>query len=60
MKRLTLITTIFMPLSVLTGLGGVNFIHMPFGSRLAFGGLLASLIVVPLAMWFWFRSRKWM
>jgi magnesium transporter len=27
MKRLTSSTTIFMPLSVLTGLGGVNFIH---------------------------------
>jgi magnesium transporter len=60
MKRLTLITTIFMPLSVLTGLGGVNFNHMPFESPVAFGALLASIAIVPVAMWLWFRSRKWM
>jgi magnesium transporter len=60
MKRLTLITTIFMPLSVLTGLGGVNFKHMPFDSPVAFGALLLSIVAVPLGMWMWFRSRKWM
>ncbi len=60
MKRLTLITTIFMPLSVITGLGGVNFKHMPFENPVAFGALVGSLVVVPLAMWLWFRSRKWM
>jgi magnesium transporter len=60
MKRLTLIATIFMPLTVITGLGGVNFEHMPFKSPLAFGILMVSLIAVPLGMWLWFRSRKWM
>ena len=59
MKRLTLITTIFMPLSVLTGLGGVNFKHMPFESPVAFGALLLSIVAVPVAMWLWFKSRKW-
>jgi magnesium transporter len=60
MKRLTLIATIFMPLSVITGLGGVNFEHMPFKSPVAFGMLLASLIFVPIGMWLWFRGRKWL
>jgi magnesium transporter len=60
MKRLTLIATIFMPLSVIAGLGGVNFRHMPFDSPLAFGILLVSMVVVPLGMWIWFKSRKWM
>jgi magnesium transporter len=60
MKRLTLIATIFMPLSVITGLGGVNFEHMPFKSPVAFGILLASLLLVPVGMWFWFKNRKWM
>jgi len=60
MKRLTLIATIFMPLSVIAGLGGVNFRHMPFDSPLAFGILLVSMVVVPLGMLIWFKSRKWM
>lgn len=60
MKRLTLIATIFMPLSVLTGLGGVNFRHMPFESPVAFGLLLASIVFVPVSMWLWFKSRRWM
>ena len=58
-KRLTLIVTIFMPLSVIAGLGGVNFRHMPFNSPLAFGIFLVSIVVVPLGMWLWLKSRKW-
>jgi magnesium transporter len=60
MKRLTLIATIFMPLAVITGLGGVNFEHMPFKSPIAFGLLLLSMIIVPVAMWLWFKRQKWM
>jgi magnesium transporter len=60
MKRLTLIATIFMPLSVITGLGGVNFKHMPFDNPVAFAVLLLSLLLVPTGMWLWFKSRKWM
>jgi magnesium transporter len=60
MKRLTLIATIFMPLTVITGLGGVNFRHMPFDNPVAFGVLVASLVLVPLGMWLWFRSQRWM
>jgi len=60
MKRLTLITTIFMPLSVITGVGGMNFKHMPFENPVAFGILLASLVFVPTGMWLWFRGRKWL
>jgi len=60
MKRLTLIATIFLPLSVIAGLGGINFRHMPFDSPLAFGILLVSMVVVPLGMFIWFKSRKGM
>lgn len=60
MKRLTLIATIFMPLSVITGLGGINFRHMPFDSPMAFTILLLSLVAVPIGMLIWFRMKKWM
>ncbi len=60
MKRLTLIATIFMPLTVITGLGGVNFRHMPFDNPIAFVLLLISMILVPVGMLIWFKSRKWL
>jgi len=53
-----LIVTIFMPLSVIAGLGGVNFRHMPFDSPVAFGVLITSMVAVPLGMWIWFKTRK--
>ncbi len=59
MKRLTLIATIFMPISFLVGLGGVNFQQMPFDSPLAFGVLVVFLILVPTSMLVWFWRSRW-
>lgn len=59
MKRLTAITTIFMPLTFLTGFFGMNFEHLPFQSAIAFGVALAGLVVVPWAMWVWLRRAHW-
>lgn len=60
MKRLTIVATIFMPLSFLAGVGGMNFVHLPFGSDLALYGLLVLMLVVPFGMLVYFRRRKWM
>jgi magnesium transporter len=57
-KRLILIVTIFMPLSVIAGLGGMNFRQMPFDSPVAFGVLLISMVAVPLGIWLWFKTRQ--
>jgi magnesium transporter len=59
MKRLTLIATIFMPLSFLVGFGGMNFQQLPFGSPHAFAALLALLFIVPIGMMIWFWRSKW-
>ena len=60
MKRLTLLTTIFMPISFLVGFGGMNFIDwIPFSSPIAFGIMIALLILVPTGMLLWFRRSKW-
>lgn len=59
MKRLTLFTTIFMPISFLVGLGGMNFVQMPFNSSLAFGIIIGLIIAVPIIMVIWFRRSKW-
>jgi magnesium transporter len=59
MKRLTLITTVFMPISFLVGFGGMNFAHIPFDDVRAFGVMLALLIVTPILMALWFWRSKW-
>ncbi len=65
MKTLTIITTIFMPLSFLTGFFGMNF----FGpgnqlnhwtSSLAFYVVLAIFMILPVSMFLWMRKRDWM
>jgi magnesium transporter len=59
MKRLTLIATIFMPISFLAGLGGMNFQQLPFDNPAAFVIMLALLALVPTAMLVWFWRSKW-
>lgn len=60
MKRLTLLTTIFMPISFIVGFGGMNFTQwIPFDSPIVFAVLMAALIVVPVGMLMWFRRSKW-
>jgi magnesium transporter len=60
MKRLTLIATIFMPLTFITGFGGMNFNHIPFNDAKAFALLVIIMILVPALMWFWFKKKKWL
>jgi len=60
MKRLTLITTIFMPISFLVGFGGMNFQQMPFDNPIAFGILITLLVIAPITMFVWFWRSRWM
>jgi magnesium transporter len=64
MKTLTLITTIFMPISFLVGFFGMNYFAAPiqFGvwtSMPSFAVTLLILILTPLGFFFWFRRRAW-
>ena len=65
MKTLTLITTIFMPISFLVGFFGMNYFTPPvlFGewtSLPSFALTLFVLTLTPLAFFIWFRRRKWL
>jgi magnesium transporter len=64
MKTLTIITTLFMPISFLTGFFGMNFFEPVAGltnwtSRVSFGFMLVIFIAVPIGMIFWMRRRTW-
>ncbi|HOG45159.1 MAG TPA: magnesium/cobalt transporter CorA [Anaerolineae bacterium] len=61
MKWLTAVTTIFMPLTLLAGIYGMNFRHMPeLEWRYGYVGLLAVMAVTAAAMAYWFKRRGWM
>jgi magnesium transporter len=60
MKTLTVITTIFMPLTFIAGIYGMNFRYMPeldwgWGYYAALGLMLA----IGAGMYAWFRSKGW-
>ncbi len=57
MRRLTVISTIFLPLTFLSGFFGMNFVHLPFDSVWALWASIAIMTLTPLAMYLWFRRR---
>jgi magnesium transporter len=60
MKFLTMIATIFMPLSFITGLYGMNFHYMP-GLEWHWGyfATLGAMLLIFIGMVLFFRSRRW-
>lgn len=57
MRRLTVISTIFLPLTFLTGFFGMNFEGLPFANGLVFWGALLVMLLTPLLMLLYFRWR---
>lgn len=58
-KRLTLVSAVFLPLTFITGFFGQNFAGLPFDSHGWMLAMLISCAAVPVAMlWFFLRS-KW-
>jgi magnesium transporter len=66
MKTLTIITTLFMPISFITGFFGMNFFQ-PISKQVtswtgnpAFVIMMLIVVGTPLGMFLWMRQRKWM
>jgi magnesium transporter len=65
MKTLTLITTLFMPISFITGFFGMNFFEpvaqlTGWTSQEMFGATLGIIIALPMLMYVWMRRRTWL
>lgn len=61
MKMLTIIATIFMPLTFLAGVYGMNFKYMPeLEWPWGYFIVLAVMITIAVSMLFYFRKRKWL
>jgi magnesium transporter len=61
MKVLTIIATVFMPLTFIVGIYGMNFRHMPELSwRFGYPAILLVLLTVSVSMLVYFRRKKWM
>ncbi len=61
MKLLTIISTIFIPLTFIVGVFGMNFDYMPelrwhYGYFLVMG----TMAVIAIAMLIWFRRKRWL
>ena len=60
MKRLTLVATVFIPLTFLVGVWGMNFVNMPelswkYGYIIAWGILIIIAMIIVLLM----RKKRW-
>jgi len=64
MKTLTVITTIFMPLTFVTGFFGMNFFEShgtlrEWTNNPVFYITLAGMLILPFLMYIWMRRRTW-
>ena len=61
MKVLTIIATIFIPLTFITGVYGMNFKHMPeLDWPWAYPAIWLIMAIVAITMLVYFRKKKWL
>jgi magnesium transporter len=59
MKRLTLLSAVFLPLAFVTGFFGQNFAHLPFSSDALMWAMIVACVAIPAAMITWFYRSGW-
>ncbi len=61
MKTLTIITTVFIPLTFIAGVYGMNFKFMPeLEWRWGYPVTLGAMLVIGLGMFVWMKRRDWL
>ena len=60
MKALTIVSTVFLPLSFITGAFGMNFLHIPGASSpVGFYVTCGLLVLLGILMLVYFKKRRW-
>jgi magnesium transporter len=60
MKTLTIVMTIMLPLTLITGIYGMNFKYMPeVESRYGYFFVLAAMFVIAIGLFFYMKRKKW-
>lgn len=60
MKTLTVITTIFMPLTFIAGVYGMNFVNMPeLESSSGYFVVIGVMLALGCGMYLWFKRKGW-
>ncbi len=61
MRTLTTITAIFMPMTLITGIFGMNFEFIPgLRARAGFWVAMASMALIAVGLFAWFRARRYL
>jgi magnesium transporter len=61
MKLLTIISTIFIPLTFVVGVYGMNFRYMPeLEWRYGYFAVMGLMTLISLLMLLWFRRKRWL
>ena len=61
MKVLTLIATVFMPLTFIVGVYGMNFNYMPeLHWKWGYPAVLGVMLCIGVCMWILFKRKKWL
>ncbi|HRF82318.1 MAG TPA: CorA family divalent cation transporter, partial [Flavobacteriales bacterium] len=61
MKLLTVISTIFIPLTFIVGIFGMNFKHMPeLEWQYGYPLVMLGMAVLAGIMLIWFRRKRWL
>lgn len=61
MKMLTIIASIFIPLTFVAGLYGMNFEYMPeLHHRWGYPGIIVLMLLIATGMIYYFKRRKWL
>ncbi len=60
MKVLTFLSTIMLPLTVVSSIYGMN-VDLPWQrSKYVFGGILVVMVVIVIAFFFYFKKKRWL
>jgi len=60
-QLLTLVSTIFIPLTLITGIYGMNFDHMPgTGWKYGFTGIMILMVLIGIGFYLYYRRQKWL